>query len=167
MNKSVIFYICSDGDIFKSNYQALVCPVNCYGIMGKGLALKFKHKFPEMHFEYKNACTRKRLKIGEMFLFINNDGESPEYIFCFHTKIHWRTKSKLKYIRSGLRALKYDIIDLKLSSIAIPALGCGLGGLDFDEVLKTIQDELSDLRNINMYIFAPKEKDNKWKKKNY
>lgn len=165
MNKTCVFYISPGGDIFDGRNQAIICPVNCYGVMGKGLALQFKHKYPDMYAYYNSECKKKRLTIGKLMVWNNFVIEKPYYIILFPTKIHWRTESKLKYIRSGLRALKYTINDLKIKSIGIPALGCGGGGLDFDGVLEVIQNELYDLQNIGITIYAPKEKGT-WKKNN-
>lgn len=165
MNKSCIFYISPEGNIFDGRNQAIVCPVNCYGVMGKGLALQFKHKYPDMYVQYKNVCIKRRLFVGDTMLWINDDGKQPEYIILFPTKLHWRMKSEYRYIQSGLKALKRTIQNLEIISIGVPALGCGLGGLDFDNVLEMIQDELYDLQNIKITIYAPKEKGT-WEKVN-
>lgn len=161
MNRSASFII-THGNIFESNCQAFVCPVNTFGTMGKGLALEFKKKYPDLFFYYEDICKHRKLYVGQMINWLNSYDSIPQYIICFPTKIHWRNPSDYRYIEGGLKALKNIIIQKQLKSIAIPALGCGLGRLDFDKVIDLIQEELFDLRNIRIYLFPPKEKDS-WK----
>ena len=117
-------------DIFNSDADALVNPVNTVGVMGAGLARAFREKYPKNYKVYKKACDDKTLKIGECLGFF----EEGKWIINFPTKIHWNNPSKLEYITSGL----FDLIEmcdwLEINSVAVPMLGCGLGGLNKEEV---------------------------------
>lgn len=162
------------GDIFDINCQALVNPVNCVGIMGKGLALEFRLRYPAMFEWYRDQCGEKNLYIGNVLTWETKAEKNPEYIINFPTKIHWQNPSYFEYIEMGLMALKREIIKLKLDSIAIPALGCGEGKLDFDNVLDAIgrklnppiSEERKSINKLKIYVFPPKGA-GKWAKKNY
>ncbi|MBX9865491.1 MAG: macro domain-containing protein [Burkholderiales bacterium] len=137
------------GNIFKSNCKAIVNPVNCIGVMGAGLAKEMKHRYPINFQKYATACENKSLIIGKCLTVL----ESDKYIINFPTKIHWRDKSKYEYIENGLVALVRHIKHYGLDSIAIPALGCGLGGLNFMTVQQLIVDALQELSiDIEIYI---------------
>lgn len=131
--------------------HALVNPVNTVGVMGKGLALQFKHMYPANFEHYKTACIRREVKIGQMFttsFWITG----PKWIVNFPTKRHWRDPSELIWITQGLQDLKSLILEQSIHSIAIPALGSDLGGLDWTSVDKEIQFALKDLRaDIRVY----------------
>lgn len=124
------------GNIFNSSCEFLVNPVNCVGVMGKGLALEFKNKYP-LNFEiYKKACDNASFNIGNLLIVpVDN-----KFIVNFPTKKHWRNKSDLEFIKIGLEELKVAIKDFNIKSIALPKLGCGLGGLDWNEVFDLIKD---------------------------
>lgn len=117
-------------DIFKSTAQALVNPVNCAGVMGKGLALQFREKFPYNFIVYRKACESGRLKPG--IVLPVKDGE--KFIINFPTKRHWRDKSRMEDIESGLANLLTVLKFYEITSVAIPKIGCGLGGLDWADV---------------------------------
>ena len=136
------------GNIFYSKDEAIINPVNLMGVMGKGLALKFK-KFYFNNFRlYKDACIKKEIDIGKSFVC----KEKNKYIINFPTKVHWSNPSKYEYIEKGLDDLKNIILKYNIKSISIPPLGCGLGGLDFDKVKKIIEKKLSKTEiNINVY----------------
>ncbi len=141
------------GDIFEVGANILVNPVNCVGVMGKGLALQFKQKYPQMYVEYRNICNRNMLSIGKMHIWENNDIT----IINFPTKIHWRDKSKYEYISRGLDFLcnlfigEQNIIKDD-DIIAIPPLGCGLGGLDWNKVKTIIEDKLQPFKDLKAKI---------------
>lgn len=137
------------GNIFDSDAEALVNAVNTVGVMGKGIALEFKKRFPKNFEIYKGVCDANMLSIGD--ILIVEDGKT---IINFPTKIHWRDNSKYEYIESGLRNLKEELKDLNIPSVAIPALGCGLGGLDWKIVKKMIVDELNDCETC-FYVYEP------------
>jgi O-acetyl-ADP-ribose deacetylase (regulator of RNase III) len=148
----------TNGNIFESTADLIVNPVNCVGIMGKGLAKEFKQRYPSMFEYYTLYCKSQRLFVGSLFVYKCQTTKKPDYIVCFPTKIHWNEKSEYTYIRKGLNELKETTISLNIKSIAIPALGCGLGELDFNEVLKMIVETLSILQNVNIFVFKPWEK---------
>lgn len=148
------------GDLFLDKSEALVNTVNCVGVMGKGVALEFKRRWPENYKAYKKACDSQELQPGNMLIFeltnLFEKGE-PKFIVNFPTKNHWRAKSKLEYISEGLDALVSDIKKYKIKSIALPPLGCGNGGLDWDMVRPIILEKLSELEDVNASIYAPLE----------
>ena len=138
-------------DIFTTGAEVLVNPCNLQGVMGKGLALQFKQKFPPMFAAYRIACLERRLKIGSMHVHYCGREEARavpgvKVIINFPTKTEWRMPSKLEYIDLGLRDLVRHLRNLHPASVALPALGCGLGGLSFeDQVRPLIEFHLSDL----------------------
>lgn len=140
------------GDLFNENVEALVNPVNCVGIMGKGIAKTFKQKYPQMFEEYRKACQLNKVKIGEMFIVKENN----KTIICFPTKTDWRLNSKIGYIQKGLYALNHEIVKHDIKSIAIPALGCGNGGLDWEYVKPFIDSHLLILsESVKIIVFEP------------
>lgn len=122
------------GDILGANSEALVNAVNCVGVMGRGIALQFKNAFPENYELYRRACERAELRPGAMFSYQTRYFGNPKYIINFPTKRHWKAKSRTEDIDSGLKALVAEVRKRGIRSIAIPPLGCGLGGLNWDEV---------------------------------
>lgn len=145
-----------EGDLLRSDAEALVNTVNTVGVMGKGIALQFKNQFPENYKVYKEACKNGSLKVGNVLVVQDSDLLSQKYIINFPTKEHWRNDSKYEFIIDGLKALKKAIIDYDIKSIAIPPLGCGNGGLDWKKIKVLIEDELSDLP-IDIQIYQPTE----------
>src|SRR6516164_7881000 len=122
------------GDILETDAEALVNTVNCVGIMGRGIALQFKNVFPENFKAYKAACDREEVQPGKMFVFETGTLTNPKYIINFPTKRHWRGKSRMEDIESGLEALAEEIRERHIRSVAIPPLGSGLGGLKWADV---------------------------------
>lgn len=142
--------IVSNGDIFKSKCEALVNPVNIKGIMGKGLALAFKTKYPA-HFEnYKRACQNGEMTTDKVLAYQEKNGPM---IICLATKADWRDSSKIEYVSAGLDDLVKQIETLGIRSVAIPKLGCGLGGLDWNKVRPLIIEKLSAIDGINVEIY--------------
>ena len=145
----------SNDDIFKSDAEALVNPVNCVGIMGKGLALQFKQRFPKNFEHYQNWCKEK--PTAGCIMCFKTDLEQPKYIINFATKNHWRDKSSLIDIEEGLKILINIISFHKINSIAIPALGAGLGGLDWNEVKPLISDIMRSFQpDVHTIIYPPR-----------
>ena len=141
------------GDIFNAKTEAIVNPVNCVGVMGKGLALAFKDRFPDNYIVYRKLCKAHRLKVGQIFTYCLAKPEGElHYIVNFPTKDHWRDPSKLSYIESGLVSLVTAIKETPIHSIAIPPLGCGLGGLDWAIVKPMIESALQDL-DCAVYLY--------------
>lgn len=139
------------GDIFESGTQAIVNPVNCVGVMGKGLALEFKKRYPLNYIMYKKSANIGKIKIGQIFTTVSGQ----TIILNFPTKKHWKDKSDYNYIKYGMIDLINVIKSLKIKSIAIPALGCGNGGLEWERVKKIIEEPLKEL-DIVVKIYEPK-----------
>ena len=143
------------GDIFTEDVEALVNSVNCVGVMGRGIALQFKNMFPNNFKAYAAACKRQEVQPGEMFVVPTGQLTGPRYIINFPTKRHWRSKSRIEDIESGLESLAREIIERGISSIAVPALGSDLGGLEWSRVRSRIECALSDLDDVRIVVFAP------------
>jgi O-acetyl-ADP-ribose deacetylase (regulator of RNase III) len=144
-----------EGDILQARADALVNTVNCVGVMGRGIALQFKRAFPQNFKAYAAACKREEVRPGRMFIFETGALEGPRYIVNFPTKVHWRGKSRLEYIESGLEALVADVHRLAIHSIAIPPLGSGLGGLSWSEVRPLIDRALTELPGVDALVYEP------------
>ncbi len=143
------------GDLLSSNAEALVNTVNTVGIMGKGIALQFKEAFPYNNKEYIKACKNKELEPGKLFwVWDTNLFYGKKMIINFPTKTHWRQPSKYEYIREGLEALRELIIKENLTSIAIPPLGAGNGGLEWTQVKPMIIETLKGLPTA-IQIYEP------------
>lgn len=149
----MIYY--TNGNIFDCEAEAIVNTVNCVGVMGRGLALQFKNKYPQNFQAYQHACQLGQVQIGKMFVFQTNSLLNPKFIINFPTKNHWRGNSRIEYIESGLQDLASIINQYQIRSIAIPPLGAGLGGLNWHDVNNKIKQALSDLKNIDIYIYEP------------
>src|SRR5262245_8179408 len=121
------------GNILSSDAEALVNTVNCVGVMGKGIALQFKQAFPENTKIYERACRADELHPGKMLVVQTGTVVNPKFIINFPTKKHWKGNSRIAYITAGLDALVNEIQNRDIQSIAIPPLGCGNGGLDWNE----------------------------------
>jgi len=143
------------GNILGADVEALVNTVNCVGVMGKGLALQFKQAFPANFKAYEASCRAREVVPGSMFTFDNGGFIKPRYIVNFPTKRHWRDKSRMEDIRSGLRALVEDVRRLGIRSIAVPPLGCGLGGLDWRDVRPMIENSFTELPDVRVLLFPP------------
>lgn len=144
------------GDIFKEEADAIVNTVNCVGVMGRGIALQFKKRFPENFKAYESACKHKEVVPGKMFVHATGSLIGPKYVINFPTKRHWRGASHMEDIVSGLQDLVAVITDLNIKSIALPPLGCGLGGLDWNKVQVCIESALSQLSEVKVIVFEPK-----------
>jgi len=143
------------GDMFSVGADILVNTVNCVGVMGCGVALAFKKRYPHMFKEYRTRCLRNQIKPGEMWCCEVEDGIT---VVNFPTKLHWKNPSKYEYVRTGLVALRSFLETVPPGSkIALPALGCGHGGLDWTEVLSEIQSHLGNLDHIDIFVFHPSD----------
>jgi len=129
------------GNILESKAQTLVNTVNCVGVMGKGLAKAFRDQWPEMYREYQAACRRRELRSGKPFLW----RDLHKQILCLPTKDNWKGSSKYEFIEAGLEAIRQQYRDWNIKSLAVPPLGCGLGGLEWDKVRALIEKHLGDL----------------------
>lgn len=144
------------GDILKDESEALVNTVNCVGVMGRGIALQFKDAYPENFREYAAACRRGDVKPGKMLVHETGKLTQPRYIINFPTKRHWRGKSRIQDIESGLKALIEVLLARKIRSVAIPPLGSGLGGLDWSDVRPLIERAMQQLPEIRVTVYEPK-----------
>ncbi len=143
------------GDILQADAEALVNTVNCVGIMGRGIALQFRKEFPDNYKAYKAACDRGELCPGTMLVFNLNALENPRYIINFPTKRHWKGKSRIEDIRAGLQALVEEVHQRGIRSVAVPPLGCGLGGLDWRQVRPLIEEAFRSLHDVRVSIYEP------------
>ncbi|HEX5495346.1 MAG TPA: macro domain-containing protein [Mycobacteriales bacterium] len=140
----------TSGNLLESTAQTLVNTVNCVGIMGKGIALAFKHRYPDMFKDYVRRCDRGEVRLGEPYLFRADD----HLIVNFPTKRHWRAVSRLEDIVTGLHYLENHYRQWGITSIAVPPLGCGNGQLEWEVVGPTLYRHLSRL-NIPVTLYAP------------
>ncbi len=146
-----------EGDLLSANTEALVNAVNTVGVMGKGIALAFKKRFPENYEMYHSTCQAGLLDIGSMLVFDAGKQAQPRWIINFPTKKHWRNPAQLEFIEAGLIDLKRVVLELQIRSIALPALGCGLGGLDWVVVKPCLEVALADLSDVQIQVFLPRE----------
>ncbi len=143
------------GNILDAEAEALVNSVNCVGVMGRGIALQFKKVWPDNFKAYAAACRRGEVQPGRLFVFETGRLVNPRYIINFPTKRHWRSKSRMEDIEVGLRALVQEVVRRHIRSIAIPPLGCGLGGLDWEEVRPRIVQAFQGLPDVRVLIYEP------------
>jgi len=137
------------GNIFTSNAKVIVNAVNTVGVMGKGIAADFKKYYPDMFKQYKKLCDDGKFNVGELYLY-----KTPnKWILNFPTKKHWRGRSTLDYIEEGLNKLVNDAIKLQITDIAMPKLGCGNGGLEWDSEVKPLIEKYLKKAPINVSIY--------------
>ena len=139
------------GDIFQSSAKTLVNTVNCVGVMGKGIALEFKKRYPQMYKDYLNRCKNNMVKPGEPYYYSDLLGTS---IINFPTKDDWRSQSNINYIIKGLKWFVDNYQKLNITSVAFPPLGCGNGGLLWEDVGPIMYKALSNLP-IDIEVYAP------------
>lgn len=144
------------GDLLRNDdVDAIVNTVNCVGVMGKGIALQFRNKWPANYDHYKAACKAGQVRPGRMFIHDSGGLVKPNYIINFPTKDHWRGASRIEYISDGLFDLVKQVKELNIHSIAIPPLGCGNGGLNWDEVRPLIEKAFAELPDVEVRLFEP------------
>lgn len=144
------------GDLLKADAEALINAINCVGVMGRGLALQFREAFPENYRLYQAACRRKEVQAGRMF--VTETGQSkPACIINFPTKRHWRPPSRLEDIEAGLIDLMRVVQERGIGSLAVPALGCGTGGLKWETVRPLIEAAFAPLSDVTVILFAPQD----------
>lgn len=143
------------GDILHADVDALVNTVNCVGIMGRGIALQFRKAFPDYFHAYQAACKHGELHTGSVLSYRLNRVTRPYYIISFPTKEHWKGNSRMEYIESGLQSLVAEVKRLGIQSIAIPPLGCGLGGLQWSDVRPLIERAFVELPDVQVVLYAP------------
>lgn len=143
------------GNLLDDDADALVNTVNTVGIMGKGIALQFKRRFPAMFKDYERAAKRGELELGKVHVWPTGTLDPPRYVINFPTKAHWRSRSKLADIERGLEDLRRVLVELKVSSVALPPLGCGHGGLEWAQVEPVIARALTGLEEIEVRMYPP------------
>jgi O-acetyl-ADP-ribose deacetylase (regulator of RNase III) len=143
------------GNLLEEKTEALVNTVNCVGVMGKGIALQFKQAFPNNFQQYKKACEAKEVQPGHVLTISTGSLSNPCYIINFPTKRHWKDKSRIEDVQSGLKALTAEVQQLGIRSIAIPPLGCGNGGLDWVKVKPLIEAAFAQLPDVQAIVFEP------------
>ena len=143
------------GNLLDADVDALVNTVNTVGVMGKGIALMFKEKFPENYQAYAAACNRGEVQVGRMFVTEPPILNGPRWIINFPTKKHWRNPSQLEWVVEGLADLHQIIVENGIRSIAIPPLGSGHGGLEWSVVRRHIELALGDLPEVEIVLYEP------------
>ncbi len=148
----------TQGNLLEADVEALVNTVNTVGVMGKGIALMFKERFPKNMDAYAQACKNGEVVTGKMFVTTTDELVGPQWVVNFPTKQHWRSNSKMEWIEEGLQDLRRFIKENKIQSIAIPPLGSGHGGLNWQDVKPKIIDALSDIEGVEIWIYEPTQK---------
>jgi O-acetyl-ADP-ribose deacetylase (regulator of RNase III) len=143
------------GNLIEANVEALVNTVNCEGFMGKGIALQFKQAFPQNFRFYQQASRAGEVQPGKMLVFATGSLVNPKYIINFPTKRHWRGKSRIEDIASGLRSLVEELRRLRITEVAVPPLGCGFGGLDWRQVRPMIERAPGELPDVHVLFYEP------------
>ncbi len=148
-------FIVKNGNIFNATTEAIVNPVNIVGVCGKGLAKIFKDNYPDNYEAYSEACDKRIIAIGETFTFYLETKSNPKYIINFPTKKHWRDPSLLYYIESGLKGLIIDMKLHKITSVALPKIGCGIGTgqLDWNNVKPFVIEIFKKHSTLNCHIY--------------
>lgn len=144
----------STDSIFDSGATAIVNAVNCVGVMGGGLALAFKQRYPIMDLDYQEYCDRNMLRPGKLHTYQPSLTNDP-WIVNFPTKDHFKDPSELEYIESGMQQLAVMAVVRNWHSVAVPALGCGLGGLKWDDVLPIIEKHVSFAPDTLWLVYPP------------
>jgi O-acetyl-ADP-ribose deacetylase (regulator of RNase III) len=143
------------GNLLSADTEAIVNTVNCVGYMGKGIALQFRKAWPDNYKVYQQRCRANEVVPGKMFVFETAGSVNPRYIVNFPTKRHWRGKSRIEDIELGLIALVQEVRSRRIGSIAVPALGCGNGGLNWSDVRPLIEDAFKLLPDVRVLLFPP------------
>jgi O-acetyl-ADP-ribose deacetylase (regulator of RNase III) len=144
------------GNLLIAPVEALVNTVNTKGVMGKGIALQFKQAFPALFHDYAKACHSGQVRLGKMHVYdLRGLTGEPRWIINFPTKGHWRERSRLIDIETGLEDLVTTVRSLGIRSIAIPPLGCGLGGLNWVDVRPRIEAAFTSLPDVKAFLFEP------------
>lgn len=139
-------------DIFSVDADIYVNTVNCVGIMGKGVALAVKTRYPSIMIPYQRACREKVLRPGRLFGFNASDGK---IIIGIATKDHWRDPSRYQWIEHGLSNLAGCLMGYPGCRVVIPPLGCGNGQLDWNVVKPMINNALAEMPGNEIIVIEP------------
>jgi O-acetyl-ADP-ribose deacetylase (regulator of RNase III) len=148
----------SHGNLLEADVEAVVNTVNTVGVMGKGIALMFKERYPANYKAYKAACKTGEVAVGRMFVTASDELEGPRWIVNFPTKQDWRNPTEPEWVHEGLKALREWMMEQRIKSIALPPLGCGNGGLHWPTVKEWIEGALGDIQNIQIIVYEPTQK---------
>jgi O-acetyl-ADP-ribose deacetylase (regulator of RNase III) len=148
----------TQGNLLEANVDAVVNTVNTVGVMGKGIALMFKERYPANFKAYRAACKAGEVQVGQLFVTASDELDGPRWIINFPTKQDWRSPSRLEWVRDGLTALRAFVIQNRIRSIAVPPLGCGNGGLAWPVVRDLIESSLGDIPETKVIVFEPTDK---------
>lgn len=141
------------GSIFDAQVEAIVNPANCVGVMGAGLALAIRQRWPRTYEDFRHATTNGLIRIG--YIHSSSTGQDwPRFVMHLPTKLHWRDPAKLRYVRAGLADMSRALAELRVESVALPALGCGLGGLDWEDVEPLIRATAHG-SSVRWVVFPP------------
>jgi O-acetyl-ADP-ribose deacetylase (regulator of RNase III) len=140
------------GNLFTSNCQTLVNTVNCVGVMGAGIALEFRLRYPQMYIKYVEICKQNLMDIGKLWLYKSDE----HWVLNFPTKNHWKKPSKLEYLELGLQKFLNTYIEKEITSIAFPLLGSQHGGIPQGQSLEIMNKYLGECElPIEIYIYDP------------
>lgn len=142
------------GNLLEDDAHALVNTANTVGVMGKGIALQFKQRFPANFAAYAQACKLGQVQTGRMFITEPGELAGPRWVVNFPTKQHWRDPSRMEWVVDGLQDLRSFLVNNAVPSIALPALGAGLGGLPWAAVRSHIEAALGDLP-VDVRVYEP------------
>lgn len=145
----------TQGNLLEADVEAVVNTVNTVGVMGKGIALMFKERFPANFKAYQAACKSGGVEVGRLFVTSSDELSGPRWIINFPTKQHWRNPTRIEWVERGLAALRAFILEHRVKSIAVPPLGCGNGGLDWPDVRDLIEASLGDLPDTRVIVYEP------------
>jgi O-acetyl-ADP-ribose deacetylase (regulator of RNase III) len=143
------------GNLLEDPADALVNTVNCVGVMGKGIALMFRERFPKNTETYRRACEANAVHVGRMLVTNDDSPWGLRWVINFPTKKHWRDPSELEWVREGLKDLVRVVREYGIRSVALPALGCGNGGLEWSQVRPEIEAALGDLPGVEVTVYRP------------
>ena len=143
------------GNLLEAEVEAVVNTVNTVGVMGKGIALMFKERFPKNYAAYVAACRAGEVQTGKMLVVPVEELGGLRWVINFPTKQHWRTPTEIEWVRDGLSALRETIREKKITSIAIPPLGCGNGGLQWSAVRPLMEEMLSEMEDVEILVYEP------------
>ena len=144
------------GDVLEAGAEALVCSVNCAGLMERGLSKQVRDRFPESYRQYKAACARGDVRLGQVFTVdLQTLFEHPRYIINLPTIDHWHDKAQVADVRAGIAALAEEVQRLGITSVAVPPVGCGWGGLRWAQVSRWVEGAFAGQPDRRVLLVEP------------